>query len=101
MDNQPINFEEYTLKLSTTMAEAIAEAERLQVEAKADREAAHTDRQGLNDLLRHLENEAQRAVEDDVLNLRKRLKTALEATLAAKLKNAGRSEAEIADLLST
>lgn len=101
MDNQPINFEEYALHLSNTMAEAVAEAERLQVESHADREAAHTDRQSLNDLLHDLENKAQRAVEDDVPAIRKRLEAALVADLTAKWSHAGRSEAEIADLLNT
>ena len=99
MDNQPINFEEYAQTLATVMAEAVAEAERLQAEAETDRAAAHAYGDNMRDLLRSLENKARHAAEDEMPNLRNRLEQEIRATLAAKLNNAGRPDEEIAALL--
>jgi len=99
MHNQPINFEEYAQTLAAVMAEAVAEAERLQAEAETDRAAAHTYGDDMRDLLRSLENKAQRTVEDEAPNVHQRVKQEIRATLAAKLKNAGRPEEEIDALL--
>ncbi len=87
MDNQPINFETYAQTLSQTMADAVAAAEALQAEAVADREAAFADQDALRDLLRTLENKAQRAVEDDASAMSKRIKKEMIAQLATRLEN--------------
>jgi len=87
MDNQPINFETYAQTLSQTMADAVAAAEALQAEAVADREAAFADQDALRDLLRTLENKAQRAVEDDAPAMSNRIKREMIAQLATRLEN--------------
>jgi hypothetical protein len=99
MDNQQPNFEEYAQTLAKTMADAIAAAEVLQTEAHADRAAAIEDAGKMRELLHELEDTARRAAEGETLRLRKQMEQQIVATIAAKLKNAGRPEEEIATLL--
>lgn len=93
------DMEAYAATLQRVMAEAIAQAEALQAEATADREAALADTERMNDLLREWENRAQRKAEDDVPPLRKQVEEEIIVTVKAKLQNSGKPEAEIARLL--
>ncbi|MEQ1744131.1 MAG: hypothetical protein ABMA02_01785 [Saprospiraceae bacterium] len=99
MDNQPVNFDEYVQALSKTMADAVAQAETLQAQAEAEREAAHQDKDALIDLLHSLENEANRAAEDAAPALRKRVTEEMTAMLVSRLKQAGWEENKITALL--
>lgn len=93
------DMEAYAAALQRVMAQAVAQAEALQAEAAADREAAFAAGDKMNDLLREWENRAQRAVEDDVPALRKQVEAGLLEVIKAKLKNSGKPEAETVRLL--
>ncbi|MFN0014720.1 MAG: hypothetical protein ACKVU2_09250 [Saprospiraceae bacterium] len=95
MDNQPINFEEYVQAFSKTMADAVAQAETLQGQAEAERDAAHEDEDALRDLLHKLENEANRAAEDTINAIYKRVNGEMTAMLTSRLKQAGWDENKI------
>jgi len=95
MDDPTSNFEAYAATLQQVMADAIRKAEALQAEANADREAAFADKAEMQDLLRQLENKAQRKAEDDLHARYGQLKQEMIASLVQKFKVAGKSEDEI------
>lgn len=99
MENKIPDMEAYAATLQRVMAQAVAQAEALQAEAAADREAAFASVDKMNDMLREWENRAQRAVEDDVPALRKQVEAELLEVLKAKLSNSGKPEVEVTRLL--
>lgn len=101
MDNLKLNFEDYAATLRTVMANAIKAAEALQTEAETDREAAFAAMDKRQDLLRQLENEAQKKAEEEMTEQYRQMKQEMLDTLAAKLKNRGMAEADISALLRT
>ena len=101
MDNATLNFEDYAATLKAVMAEAIKTAEALQTQAEEDREAAFAAMDKRQDLLRQLENEAQRKAEDEMTERYRQMKQEILDILATKLKNKGMAEADIAALLRT
>lgn len=101
MDNLKLSFEDYAATLRTVMANAIKAAEALQTEAETDREAAFAAMDKRQDLLRQLENEAQKKAEEEMTEQYRQMKQEMLDTLAAKLKNRGMAEADISALLRT
>jgi len=99
MDHQMPDMAAYAAEIQRVMAAALTRAEMLQAEAVADRDAAHADRDKMNDLVRECENRARRAVEDEILPLREQVQEALYANLKAKLNNSGKSPEEVDRLL--
>lgn len=99
MPTPALNFEEYAQTLQQVMADAIARAEQLQRDAEAEREAAHALDEKRRDILRDLENKAQRMAEDEAPQVSARLKKEIIASVAAKLHNSDRSDQQIEALL--
>lgn len=99
MPAQQPDFEKYAQTLQQVMADAIARAETLQVEAAAERDAAHAIDEKRRDTLRAMENKAQRTAEDEAPQLYKQMKKDILATVVAKIKNSDRSDPEKAVLL--
>lgn len=95
MDDPTSSFEAYVSTLQQVMANAIQQAEALQAEANADQEAAFADKDKMQDLLRQLENEAQRKAEDDLHARYGQLKQEMIASVVGKLKEGGKTEEEI------
>jgi len=95
MEDPASSFEAYAATLQQVMADAIQQAEALQAEAKADQEAAFADKDKMQDLLRKLENEAQRKAEDDLHARYGQLKQEMIASVVRKLKEGGKTEEEI------
>jgi len=99
MPNEMPDMEAYAATLQRVMTQAIAQAEALQAEAVADREAALADKEKMNDLLREWENRAHRDAEADMPALRKQVEEEIIATVKAKLQNSGKPETEVTRLL--
>jgi len=95
MDDPTSNFETYAATLQQVMADAIQQAEALQAEANADQEAAFADKDKMQELLRQLENEAQRKAEDDLHARYGQLKQEMIAAIVQKFKVSGKTEEEI------
>ncbi len=98
MDDPTSSFEAYAATLQQVMTDAIQQAEALQAEANADREAAFADKDKMQDLLRQLENQAQRKAEDDLHARYGQLKEEMIASVIRKLKDGGKTEEEIEGL---
>ncbi len=98
MDDPTSSFEAYAATLQQVMANAIKQAEALQAEANADQEAAFADKDKMQDLLRKLENKAQRKAEDDLHARYGQLKEEMIAGIVQKFKVSGKLEEEIETL---
>jgi len=99
MPAQQPDFEKYAQTLQQVMADAIARAETLQVEAAAERDAAHAIDEKRRDALRDIENKARRTAEDEAPQRYKQMKIDMLASVATKIKNSDRSETAKAALL--
>ncbi len=99
MEDRDLNFENYAATLQQVIADAIRKAETLQEEAKKEREAAFADTAKRRDLLRKLENEAQRKAEDEMMARYRLLKDEMRNLLVQKMKQAGKTEEAVAEML--
>ena len=97
------DFEAYARSLQTTMQTAIAEAEALQVQAHAERDAAHADRMAAQDILHELDRAARTAAQDYVdqhrTEINAKLRIELQTLVATRLLNGGQPAAAVAKLL--
>ena len=76
------------------MADAIARAEALQEEAATKRKAAQAIDEERHDMLRDMENKAQRTAEDEALQIKQQMKKDMLALLVEKINNSERTPEE-------